>query len=143
MIKSGDGLSEEELSAEIARLTEILERERVANITNRAIYRWYLDFLRNCMVVAALYYLAEKSGSWWLYGITISAWGALGGFCYTYIENAWPWHKLASKKGRFKRSMSILASALLLQLVLLGVTVSLMLSLNKIVQVQVSTTKSP
>jgi hypothetical protein len=72
------------------------ERQLKANLANRAIYRWFLEFLRNCMVVAALSYVATKSGDWWLYGIAGLAGFALAAYCYTYIENAW-WQLEMSK----------------------------------------------
>jgi hypothetical protein len=64
--------------------------ERRAKIAraNRALYKWVLDFVRSLMVVAALAYLAVKSGSYLVWGITIIANLALCGYCYTYFD-AW------------------------------------------------------
>jgi hypothetical protein len=57
-------LTEEERQKEIARLVELLERPVKANLTMRAFYKWFLEFVRNAMVVAALFFLARRSGDW-------------------------------------------------------------------------------
>jgi hypothetical protein len=135
-------VNEEEREKEIARLTAIIERQKNADVLIRASYKWFLEFLRNCMVVAALFYLAQKSGNWWLYAITMMAGLALAGYCYSYLESAWPTVDI-SNMGRWKARLSILASVLVLQLILLGITTTLVITVNKIVEVQIKMTKTP
>jgi hypothetical protein len=71
---------------EIARLTAIIEAPVKAALTLRALYKWILEFLRNCMVVAALFYLAQKSGSWWVIVIAGVGGYALAAYCFTYVD---------------------------------------------------------
>jgi hypothetical protein len=94
------------------------------------------------MVVAAVFYLAEKSGDWWLYGIAGIGSFALAGYCYTYIENWWP-NLDVTRKGRLRGLVTIFGSVLVLQLVLAGITVGVMVTLDKIVRLEGQTTKGP
>jgi len=111
--------------------------ERRAKIAraNRDLYKWVLDFLRNLMVVAALAYLAVKSGSYFVWGIAIVANLALCGYCYTYLD-VWTaredffWHK--GRKGK----LVALAAIVLIQLMMLVISAMMYLALNKIVSVQ-------
>jgi hypothetical protein len=135
-------MTEEERQKEIARLTELLERPKKANLINRAIYKWVLELLRNCMVVAALFLIATKSGDWWLYGIAGLGGLALTGYCHTYVENVW----LAidfPQTTPFKKHAMILGGVLLLNVVLGAITVGLYVSVDRIVKAQSQTAKAP
>jgi hypothetical protein len=141
-LKESDDMSEAERQKEIERLNELSDRQKKANVSLRGLYRWVLEFLRNCMVVAAVFYLAEKSGDWWLYGIAGIGSFALAGYCYTYIENWWP-NLDVTRKGRLRGLVTIFGSVLVLQLVLAGITVGVMVTLDKIVRLEGQTTKGP
>jgi len=54
----------------IDRLVVFDEREARRARILRGFYKWILDFLRNAMVVAALAYLAVKSGSKAIWAMT-------------------------------------------------------------------------
>jgi hypothetical protein len=118
-----------------------IDRVIKANVANRGIYKWFLEFTRNCMVVAALFYLARKSDSWWMYTIAGIAGFALVAYCYTYVEN-W-WYRWPIVGRGWRRSLIILASALVLQLMLGIITISLMTTINKITEIQGMGTKGP
>jgi hypothetical protein len=135
-------MNEEERAKEIARLTELLERPRKANIALRALYKWFLEFLGYCLVVAALVFLARKSGDWWLYGIAIVGGFALAGYCYTYIENAWPEFDLTNKS-RLRKHATIWVSVIVLQAMLIGITVGVQVTLDKVVKIEGETAKAP
>jgi hypothetical protein len=128
-------MNEEERQKENERLVERFERQKKANLANREIYKWFLEFFRNCMVVAALFFLANKSGSWWLYVIALLAGFFLAAYCYTYVENLWPAIDLTDKRGWWRR-LSILGSVVALQLILTAITAGLYFTVNKIVEVQ-------
>jgi hypothetical protein len=135
-------MDEEERQQEIARLTELLERPIRANLANRAIYRWVLELLRNCMVVAALLFLARKSGNWWLWIVTIVSGFALMGYCYTYVENVSFYllnTKVPSKGWRMHVGIGIVT--IVTQLILVGITAGLYVTLDRIVTVQFEPTK--
>jgi uncharacterized membrane protein len=125
----------EEERKEIERLTALLEAPKKANVALRSWYKLFLEYIRNCMVVAALFYLAQKSGDWWLYVIAAMSGLALGSYCYTYIENWWPDVNVMGR-ARWKTNLMIAASTLALQLVLLGITIGMVVTLNKIVETQ-------
>jgi hypothetical protein len=135
-------MSENEMSEdekEIARLTAIIEAPKIANLIIRAVSKWVLEFLRNCMVVAALAYLAQKSGNWWMIAVA-----GLGGFalffsCYTYVEpfkeHIWEQFRLP-RETRMQRILSVGLITLLFELVTYGIMFGLWLSINKIVEIQ-------
>lgn len=128
----GDGFSEDN---ELARLTELVEKPGKTALTLRAWYKWQLEFLRNSMVVAALFVLARKSDSWFMYGIAAVGGLALCGYCSTYVDvlkaKARPFGKTASQQ--FWSSLLVFV---LLELMTFGFTVVLYLAINKIVEVQ-------
>jgi hypothetical protein len=134
-------MAEEERQREIARLTEIIERPKKANILSRDVYKWFLEFVRNCMVVAALFYLARRSGDWWVYGIAGVSAFALAGYCYTYVDAAWLEFKISHEGWR--KHLTIILGALLVQLVFAGITVGLCVTLDRIVTIQIGMTKAP
>jgi hypothetical protein len=134
-------MDDEDREKEIARLTEILERPKKASIINRAIYKWVLEFVRNCMVVAALFYLARRSGDWWLYGVAGIAGLALAGYCYSYVESVWLDLKFPYTGWRWH--LTVILGALLVQLMLAAITLGLYVTLDKIVTIQVRMTKAP
>ncbi len=94
------------------------------------------------MVVAALFYLAQRSGSWLLYAVTAMAGTALAGYCYSLVEGAWP-NVDTSNMSQRRMNLSILASTLVLQIICLVITVGLVLTVDKIVDVQITMTKAP
>jgi hypothetical protein len=134
-------VTEEEEQKEIARLTAIIENQKKAESILRASYKWFLDFIRNCMVVAALFYLAKQSGSWMLYAVTATSGFALAGYCWSQVEEVWPTMNTANMSQR-KMKLSIGASVLALQLIGVGITVALVVTINKIVDVQITMAKA-
>lgn len=135
-------MTEAERKKEIARLEAIIEGKKKSDVILRASYKWFLEFIRNCMVVAALFYLAQKSGSWLLYAVAGIAGIALAGYCHSLVEGAWPSIDTSNMTQR-KMKLSILASTLVLQLICLSITVGLVLTVNKIVDVQITMAKAP
>jgi hypothetical protein len=135
-------MTEQNHEKEIAKLQAIIDDHKKADLLLRASYKWFLEFIRNCMVVAALFYLAQKSGSWLLYAVTAMAGTALAGYCYSLVEDAWPTVD-TSNMGQRKMKLSILASTLVLQIICLVITVGLVFTVNKIVDVQITMTKAP
>jgi hypothetical protein len=96
------------------------------------------------MVVAALLFLARKSGSWWLWTITIVTGFALMSYCYTYVENAW--FQLRSEKiptEGWRMHVWILVGTVVTQTILIGITATFYFTLDNIVSVQFETTKGP
>lgn len=137
-------MDEEERQREIARLTELLEQPIKANIANRTIARWILEFVRNCMVVAALLYLARKSGSWLLWTITIVTSFALMSYCYTYVENAWfQFHSQKMPTQGWRMHVGIIVGTIVTQSILIGITATFYVTLDKIVSVQFQAAKGP
>jgi hypothetical protein len=130
----GNDFSEED-AKELARLTEIVEQPLKTALTLRAWYKWQLEFLRNSMVVAALFFLAKKSGSWFMYGIASVGGVALAGYCSTY-KDVWKANARAFGKTARQRFWSVLLIFTVLESMAFGFTVVLYLAINKIVEVQ-------
>jgi hypothetical protein len=135
-------MAEQDYEKEIARLQAIIDKQKKADLLNRAFYKWFLEFIRNCMVVAALFYLARRSGSWLLYTVAVGAGGALIAYCHSFVESAWPVVNASNMSPR-KMRLRVLASTLVLQLICLAITAGLFLTVNKIVDVQITMTKAP
>jgi uncharacterized membrane protein len=135
-------MTEQEHEKEIARLQAIIDGQKKADLLLRASYKWFLEFIRNCMIVAALFYLAQRSGSRLLYAVAIMAGLALAGYCHSLVEDAWP-NVDTSNMSQRKMKLSILASTLVLQIICLAITAGLVLTVNKIVDVQITMTKAP
>jgi hypothetical protein len=125
----------EEHEKEIVRLTKLIERPVKTALTLRIGYKWTLEFLRNCMVVAALFVLAKRSDSWFMFGIAAVGGLALGGYCCTYVD---VWKARAAPFGKTpkQRFWSLLLIVVFFELMTLAITVSLYLAINKIVEVQ-------
>jgi hypothetical protein len=115
--------------------------KKTANVQLRGIYKWVLEFVRNCMVVAALFYVARRSGDWWIYGIAVVSGFALSAYCFTYVENVWFDYKMPYT-GR-RRNVALIVGACVVQLILTGITIGLYVTLDKIVTVQMQVTKTP
>jgi hypothetical protein len=58
----------------LATNLEVDEKNKAVLLANRAIYKWILDCLRNMVMVAALSYVATKSGSLWVWGSCDYCW---------------------------------------------------------------------
>jgi hypothetical protein len=99
-----------------------LERAR----TTRAAARWVLDLLRNVVVVAFLFVVAEKSGKWYMNLIAWLGFCAIWAYCSSY------WEAVAMNLEPFKqRWLSIVIFvALTIPLVALVMAVSLGLQLS-------------
>ena len=134
-------MNDEETLREIARLTELVERPNKANILLRQFYKWVLEFVRNCMVVAALFYLARRSGDWWVYGIAGVSGFALAAQGYTYGEGILLDLKIPYEGWR--KHVAIALWVLGVQLILAGFTIGLYVTLDRIVNIQVQITKAP
>jgi hypothetical protein len=67
---------------------------------------------------------------------------ALLGYCHSLVEGVWPKVDTSNMSPR-KANLTISASALALQIPSLAITVGLVLTVNKIVDVQFSMTKAP
>jgi uncharacterized membrane protein len=136
-----EGMSDEEREKEIARLTELYERPEKANILGRALCKWILEFVRNCMVVAALFYLARRSGDWWIYGIAGFAGFALVAYCHSYVESVW--FQVRIPYEGWRKHVAIISGVLAVNLLLLGMTAGLYVTLDRIVTLQVQMAKAP
>jgi hypothetical protein len=133
MISEG-ATDEAERQAEIARLTEILERPVKANLLGRAIHKWFLEFVRNALVVATLFYLARRSGDWWIYGIAFAAAFSLLAYSHSYIQELW--FQLEFKSQGWRRKVAVGIGAALLELVFPSMTLGMYFTIDKIVTIQ-------
>jgi hypothetical protein len=127
-------LTEEEPQKEIARLTEKLKRTVQANLTSRAIHKWLLEFVRNGLVVATLFFLARRSGDWWIYGIAFVAAFSLLAYSYSYAQEFW--YKLEFKSQGWRRKLAVGIGAGLLELILPAMTVGMYITIDRIVTIQ-------
>jgi hypothetical protein len=119
----------------VERLFEYNEEKAKVEQLGRAIYKWFLEFIRNCMVVAALAYVAQKSGNWLMYGVAGLAYFALGGYCLSYIE-VWRVRFDFLGVGRLRFAASILFGVVILQSIQAVITMGLFATIYKIVQTQ-------
>jgi hypothetical protein len=55
-----NSMTEQERDKEIARLQAIIDGRTKADLLLRAYNKWFLEFIRNCMVVAAPFYLVAR-----------------------------------------------------------------------------------
>jgi hypothetical protein len=116
------------------RLFEYDEQKAEVEKFGRGIYKWFLEFMRNCMVVAALGYVAEKSGSWLMYGIAGLAYLALAFYCVSYVE-VWK-VRLDFLGSRWRMAARLLVGIVILQSLQAIITVGLFGAIYKIVQTQ-------
>ncbi|HEY5210535.1 MAG TPA: hypothetical protein VIJ42_13945 [Stellaceae bacterium] len=130
-------VTDEELASplfrEINELTrrEALEKEIAPHLRIREAYRWVLEFIRNAMVIAALAYLAYKSGSWFVWTIAGFAQLVLCGHTSTYID-IWV-ARFSFSKASPKTAGAIAAGGTLLQC---AISAALFFAINKIVEAQ-------
>jgi hypothetical protein len=117
------------------RLFEYDEEKAKVEQFGRGIYKWFLEFLRNCMVVAALAYVAQKSGNWLMFGVAGLAYLALACLCLSYVE-VWRVRLDFLGDGRLRTVLSILIGVLVLQSIQAIITVGLFATIYKIVQTQ-------
>ena len=123
--------SQENIQGEIDRLTRRLEGQKKAIGLSRSIYKWVLDLMRNCMVVAALAFLARRSGDWWMYGIAGVSYLALSGYCNSYIQEAV--FDLNMNGGSRPVFWTVWAVA---ELTTLAIIIGLFLTIDRIVSIQ-------
>jgi hypothetical protein len=116
------------------RLFEYDEEKANVGEFGRGIYKWFLEFVRNCMVVAALAYVAEKSGNWLMYGIAGLAYAALAFYCISYVE-VWK-VRLDFLGSRVRMAARLLVGIVILQSVQAVITVGVFGAIYKIVQTQ-------
>jgi|ERR1700674_2394643 len=117
------------------RLFEYDEYEAKVQQFGRGIYKWFLEFIRNCMVVAALVYLAQRSGNWWVIGVAALAYFALVGYCLSYLE-MWKVPIGFLGEGRARRNFSMAIGIVMLQGIQAIVTFGLVGTIFKIVETQ-------
>jgi membrane associated rhomboid family serine protease len=116
------------------RLFEYDEEKAQVEQFGRGIYKWFLEFVRNCMVVAALAYVAQKSGNWLMYGVAGLAYAALAFYCLSYVE---VWRvRLDFLGSRLRMAVRILIGVVILQSIQVIITVGLFGTIYKIVQTQ-------
>ena len=127
-------LSEEERQREIAQLAAKLERPVKANLLSRAIHKWLLEFVRNGLVVATLFFLARRSGDWWIYGIAFIAAFSLLAYSESYAQEFW--YKLEFKSQGWRRKLAIGIGAALLGLILPAMTIGMYITIDRIVTIQ-------
>jgi len=79
----------------------------------RAFAKWWLDLVRNIVVVAVLLYVSRKANSWPITIIAYASFGALVGYCLTY-SSWWFWSPLHKYEGKmpFRLIYGALAAAL-------------------------------
>jgi len=70
----------------IGSLVTIDPKRREANKIILALDRWFLEFVRNTLVVSVLFAIAEKSGRWYIHGFAYLAGFALWGTIYAYLD---------------------------------------------------------
>jgi hypothetical protein len=128
-----DGFSEEDRK-EIARLTALIEQPLKTALGLRAICKWLLELLRNCIVVAGLFILANKSNSWLMLGVAVLGGFALAIYCSTYVDE-WKANTLFGGTTT-RRTWRVFVIFMCFELMTLAITVSLYLAINKIVEVQ-------
>jgi hypothetical protein len=116
------------------RLFEYDEEKAKAEQFGRGIYRWFLEFVRNCMVVAALAYVAQKSGNWLMYGIAGLAYAALAFYCISYVE-VWK-VRLDFLGSRWRMAVRLIVGIVILQSAQAVITAGLFGAIYKIVQTQ-------
>jgi hypothetical protein len=117
--------------AQIDQAVKRLENEKNAILANRSFYKWLLDILRNCMVVAALAFLARRSGDWWIYGIAGVSYLALTGYCNSYIQEIV--FDLNMKGGGRRVFWTVWAVA---EVMTLAIIIGLFLTIDRIVTIQ-------
>jgi hypothetical protein len=116
------------------RLFEYDEDKAKVEQFGRGIYKWFLEFVRNCMVVAALAYVAQKSGNWLMYAVAGIAYAALAFYCLSYVE-VWK-VRLDFLGGRARAIVRFLVGLVILQSIQAIITVGLFGTIYKIVQTQ-------
>src|SRR4051794_39333303 len=62
------------------------EKAYAANVKLREAAKWFLEFLRNMVVVAFIFLIAEKSGRWYIYALATLAGLALWVSVYSHID---------------------------------------------------------
>jgi hypothetical protein len=117
------------------RLFEYDEEKAKVEQLGRGFYKWFLEFIRNCMVVAALAYVAQKSANWLMYGVAGLAYLALAFYCLSYVE-VWRVRFDFLGEGRLRMVVSILFGVVVLQSIQAIITVGLFATIYKIVQTQ-------
>jgi hypothetical protein len=117
------------------RLFEYDHQKAEVEHFGRGIYKWFLEFLRNCMVVAALGYVAQKSGNWLMYGVAGLGYAALTFLCLSYVE-VWRVRLDFLGEGRVRTVVSILIGVLVLQSIQVIIMLGLFATIYKIVQTQ-------
>jgi hypothetical protein len=71
------------------KIWDVLRFDETATGTerlDRTLYKWILNFIRDVMVLSALFYLAQRSGSFFVWLLAISADFALCAYCFTYVD---------------------------------------------------------
>ena len=127
-------MNDEEREKEIARLTERAELAVKANLLSRAIHKWFLEFVRNGLVVATLFFLARRSGDWWIYGIAFVAAFSLLAYSHSYAQEFW--YKLEFKSQGWRRKLTVGVGAALLESILPAMTIGMYLTIERIVTIQ-------
>jgi hypothetical protein len=69
-----------------AWLFEATASDIQVKLTLRELSKWVLDFLRNLIVVGAIKFMATKSDSMWLTGLSWVSYGALYIYLFTYLQ---------------------------------------------------------
>lgn len=115
-------------------LFAIDEKRAKASLELRAFYRWMLEFIRNTMVLAAIAFLAVKSGSYLLWGVAAFTGLFLCGFCYTYIDSLRASRNL-SEHGRAGK-IAWWSITLGIEVLMLGISAAMFFAIDTIVSVQ-------
>jgi uncharacterized PurR-regulated membrane protein YhhQ (DUF165 family) len=127
--------------AVILSLQDFLTRHFVQDETRlqatksiRALAKGFLEFVRNLIVVAVLFVLAEKSGKWYLTTLSLLAGLALWSTVYSYIDPVVP--VFGQHKTRWLVWLTFILAFLLLFLVVYGLAFAVNFALLEIVRVQ-------
>jgi hypothetical protein len=111
------------------RLFEARETDVFTSKLIRDGSKWVLDLLRNIIIVGVLQYLATKSDSIWMKGISALAYAALVAYCVSYLQ----WFSARADIGRNK--FVGLAVSLGLTILVSGILITgMQLGLAKIVE---------
>jgi hypothetical protein len=102
----------------------------------RAFFKWWLDLIRNLMIVGVVQYVADKSGHWYLKALSDFTYLVFVGYCMSYVTS-WvfnPFHGFKSKRLQFWLGMFV--GTLLPAALILAISFAVYISIDDIARVQ-------
>ena len=110
--------------------------DRLVSIQTRAFAKWWLDLVRNFIIVGVLQYFAEKSGLWYVKALSAITYLVFFGYCMSYLD-FWtfnPFHGM--KTSWFKFFLSMVVGVILPVAILMGVSLLVYMSVDEIARLQ-------